>query len=156
MLTVIRNTPLECVTVTLTIRAPFSPFEVECCQPLSPVLLTPIFYHILPVIFIPSLRLFSTIQVVLAMQAVPTTPAILTIQAIPIKLSIKKIFRCRRMDGIAENLSLNHHFLIYSCSLTSAVKLKLFPFGRLESHQYLIVSYKKRSFHQHTVSCQQL
>jgi hypothetical protein len=31
-----------------------------------------------------------------------------------IKLSIKKIFRCSRMDGIAENLSLNHLFPIYS------------------------------------------
>lgn len=44
MLIVIRNTPLEYVTVTLTILAPFSLLK-DCRQPLSLVLLTTQSYH---------------------------------------------------------------------------------------------------------------
>ena len=44
MLIVIRNTPLEYVTVTLTILAPFSLLK-DCRQPLSLVLLTSKLYH---------------------------------------------------------------------------------------------------------------
>ena len=114
MLTVIRNTPLEYVTVTLTIRAPFSPFEVECCQPLSPVLLTPIFYHILPKFTTFFDNAGNTDNAGVTDNASNADNSGVTDYTFKIKLSIKKIFRCSRMDGIAENLSLNHLFPIYS------------------------------------------